>query len=171
MSAPVAELIKASDQQCVVTSLYRIWIAYAAGTLILGFTRQWIFAGLWIVFIPLAKWAQIRFFLKYARWTKYGAVTDEAPSSITRAPVGVTFFHALGCPFCPIMLRRLQALQEEMGFTLQSVDVTFNPQLLVAEGIRSVPVVEVGGKRLIGNATSEQLASLIALADASTAVS
>jgi hypothetical protein len=34
------------------------------------------------------------------------------------------------------------------------------PVILVAKGIRAVPVVEVGGRRLDGNATSEQLAGL-----------
>jgi len=170
MNAPSTELIRASDQQCMVTSLYRIWIAYAAGILILGYYRQWVFVGVWIVLIPIAKWAQIRFFPKYARWTKYGTVADRPPARITKTPLDVTFYHALGCPFCPIMLRRLQALQKEGGFSLQSVDVTLHPQRLAAAGIRSVPVVEVLGKRLIGNATSEQLAELISLASASRAV-
>ena len=170
MNAPGTELIRASNQQCIVRSLYRIWIAYAAGILILGYYRQWIFAWVWIVLVPIAKWAQIRLFPKYARWTNYGTVADQSPSTITKAPVDVMFYHALGCPFCPIMLRRLQALEKEMGFSLQSVDVTLNPQRLAAEGIRSVPVVEVRGKRLVGNATSEQLAELISLANASRAV-
>ena len=45
------------------------------------------------------------------------------------------------------------------GFSLQEVDVTLRPVILVAKGIRAVPVVEVGGRRLDGNATSEQLAA------------
>ena len=52
-----------------------------------------------------------------------------------------------------------------MGFTLEVVDLTLRPQLLAKRGIRSVPVVEVGGRRLVGNATSEQLAALIAGAE------
>jgi hypothetical protein len=32
----------------------------------------------------------------------------------------------------------------------------------MAKGIRSVPVVEVGDHRLVGNSTTEQLAALIA---------
>jgi hypothetical protein len=38
-----------------------------------------------------------------------------------------------------------------------------------SKGIRSVPVVEVGGSRLVGNATTEQLAEMIAGATASHA--
>jgi hypothetical protein len=45
---------------------------------------------------------------------------------------------------------------EKMSFNLQEVDVTLRPVFLVAKGIRAVPVVEVGGRRLDGNATSEQ---------------
>ena len=60
------------------------------------------------------------------------------------------------------MKRRLEALQREMDFTLTKIDLTFKPQVAASKGIRSVPVVEVGKERLIGNATTEQLAQLIA---------
>jgi hypothetical protein len=40
-----------------------------------------------------------------------------------------------------------------MSFSLQEVDVTLPPVILVAKGIRAVPVLEVGGRRLDGNAT------------------
>jgi hypothetical protein len=53
-----------------------------------------------------------------------------------------------------------------MGFTLQLIDVTLKPQTLMTKGIRSVPVVEVGEHRLVGNSTTEQLAALIALGQA-----
>ncbi len=46
------------------------------------------------------------------------------------------------------------------------IDVTLKPQTLMTKGIRSVPVVEVGEHRLVGNSTTEQLASLIALGQA-----
>jgi hypothetical protein len=50
---------------------------------------------------------------------------------------------------------------EKMSFSLQEVDVTLRPVILLAKGIRAVPVVEVGGRRLDGNAPIEQLADLI----------
>jgi hypothetical protein len=53
------------------------------------------------------------------------------------------------------------SVAEKMSFSLQEVDVTPRPVILVQKGIRAVPVVEVGGRRLDGNATSEQLADLI----------
>ena len=53
-----------------------------------------------------------------------------------------------------------------MGFTLTTFDVTLDPQTLMTKGIMSVPVVEVGDHRLVGNSTTEQLARLIALGQA-----
>ncbi len=58
------------------------------------------------------------------------------------------------------------AKQLTSGFTLNMIDVTLKLQTLMTKGIRSVPVVEVGEHRLVGNSTTEQLASLIALGQA-----
>jgi hypothetical protein len=51
--------------------------------------------------------------------------------------------------------------KKEMDFTLDKIDVTFKPQFLLNKGISSVPVVEVGKDRPVGNATAEPLAGLI----------
>ncbi|MCZ7568273.1 MAG: hypothetical protein M5U01_06775 [Ardenticatenaceae bacterium] len=48
-----------------------------------------------------------------------------------------------------------------MGFDVEEVDLTLKPDLLVAKGIRAVPVVAAGEQRLVGHATSEQRAALI----------
>ena len=48
-----------------------------------------------------------------------------------------------------------------MGFELTETDVTLRPDLLIAKGIRALPVVEVGDARWVGNATSQQLAAFI----------
>ena len=55
-----------------------------------------------------------------------------------------------------------------MGFKLETVHVTYRPELL-GKGIRAVPVVEVDGRRLVGNATTDQLAALIAGTEAEAA--
>ncbi|MFQ5690706.1 MAG: glutaredoxin family protein, partial [Gemmatimonadota bacterium] len=68
----------------------------------------------------------------------------------------------LGCPFCPLVEGRLRTLAEEMGFEFEHVDVTLRPELVRTKRIRSVPVVEVGDRRLVGNATSRELVDLIA---------
>ena len=75
----------------------------------------------------------------------------------------MNFYSFFSCPFCPIVLARLRALQEQMGFALKVIDVILKPQTLLAKGIKSVPVVEVGDHRLVGNSTTEQLAALIVL--------
>lgn len=163
MNTRMNQLIVASTQQCTVTGLYRIWLAFTVGLIFFAYSRNWIGLALWVVLVPLGKWAYIRFFPRISRLFGYGGVDDRAPTNIKAAPVSVNYYHAMGCPFCPIVLERLQALQKQMGFQLKTVDVTFNPQFLADQGIRSVPVVEVGGRRLIGNATSEQLVQLISV--------
>lgn len=49
-----------------------------------------------------------------------------------------------------------------MGFQLREIDVTFRPDVLVARGIKALPVIEIGDSRRVGNATSEKLAAFIA---------
>lgn len=152
----------ASNQQCTVTSLYRIWVGYALGLIVFVIVGNWIGLLIWVAVVPLAKWAQIAFYPRLSPLFGYGSVADEKAPALRPAPVVVTFYHALGCPFCPIVLERLKSLQNGLGFTLNSVDVTLRPQFLASRGIRSVPVAEVGSRLLVGNATSRQLAELVA---------
>jgi glutaredoxin len=151
-----------NEQKCTVTSLYRIWVGFAVGLVIFAYSRNWVALLLWLVLMPLGKLAYIRFYPYFSRQTD-----DRPPASVRKVPVEVTYYRALGCPFCPIVFERLQALQKQMEFKLRTVDVSFNPHFLAAKGIRSVPVVEVGSKRMVGNATSAQLAQLILREDAS----
>ena len=155
------------EQQCNVVGLALGWIGYVAGLAYFGYQRHWIVVLLWWVGVPSLRWTLFHFFPHISRFLGYGRIVDKfAPIPLPRAdraaPVVVNFYSFFSCPFCPIVLARLQALQEQMGFTLKTFDVTLNPKLLMAKGIRSVPVVEVGDHRLVGNATSEQLARLIA---------
>jgi predicted DsbA family dithiol-disulfide isomerase len=73
----------------------------------------------------------------------------------------VTLYKAVGCPFCPIVERRLDKLELGGGFTVRKVDVTVRPGTLSAKKITAVPVVVAGNERLTGNATSRQLAALV----------
>jgi glutaredoxin len=61
-------------------------------------------------------------------------------------PGKVTFYTALGCPFCPLMEQRLGSL----GVPVEKIDVTLRPGVLSSKGIRTVPVVEAGGRFLTG---------------------
>ena len=156
-------------QQCNVAGLALSWIGYAAGLGYFSYQRQWVGALLWMVGVPCLRWALFHFFPRISRFLGYGRIVDKfasipPPHANPRvAPVAVNFYSFFSCPFCPIVLARLQALQKQMGFTLKTFDLTLNPQMLLTKGIRSVPVVEVGDHRLVGNSTTEELAGLIAL--------
>jgi hypothetical protein len=153
-------------QECTVRSLYFsgivVVILYPAGLAFLAYEAKWPIFVLLLVFLPCFKWAYLRFFPSISEWRGYGSVDDRLPVSVEKARVEVTYYHLLGCPFCPIVAQRLNALQKRMNFLLKTIDLTLKPQLAASKGIRSVPVVEVGEDRLVGNATTEQLAQLIA---------
>jgi glutaredoxin len=152
-------------QQCTVRSLYfsgAVYVAgYVAGLVFFAYQRNWIEFSLWLLLFPVLKWGYLRFFPRFSKWRGYGRLDDELPPGVSKAPVEVIFYSLLGCPFCPIVERRLKILQKQMDFILQTVDLTLKPQVSDEKKIRSVPVVEVGNDRLVGNATTEQLAELI----------
>ncbi|MGB6941288.1 MAG: hypothetical protein WBE37_02675 [Bryobacteraceae bacterium] len=157
-------------QQCTVRSLYLSGLAgalgYLAGLVYFACVANWMAVLSWLVLIPILKWAYQRFFPQISKWRGYGPVGDKLPASVKRSSAEVTYYFLLGCPFCPIVEARLKILQKDMDFTLSKIDLTLKPQLAASKGIQSVPVVEVGQDRLIGNATTEQLAQLIGRAQA-----
>ena len=55
-------------------------------------------------------------------------------------------------------------LQRAYRFEVHEVDVTFRPDLIRAKGLRSVPVLEAGGRLLVGNVTSAQIADFLTAA-------
>lgn len=140
------------------------WVAYLAGLAYMGYERHWVGGLVWLIAVPCLRFALFRYFPSISRFLGYGRVDDKFPVLVNSARVAVTFYSFFSCPFCPIVLQRLEALQKEMGFTLEQIDVTLKPQVLMNKGVFSVPVVEVGEDRLVGNATTEQLARLIGLA-------
>jgi glutaredoxin len=137
-------------------------VLYFVGLAFFAYKTNWTALVLWLVFLPCLKWAYLRFFPRISKLKGYGSIEDRQPSSFEKSRADVTYYFLVGCPFCPIVKRRLEALQREMGFRLTAIDLTLSPQVAASKGIRSVPVVEVGKDRLIGNATTEQLAQLIA---------
>ncbi len=160
---PVAN--SSRKQECTVRSLYFTGavyvVGYVAGLIFFAYQRNWIELSMWLLLLPALKWAYLRFFPQLSKWRGYGRLDDALPVDLAKAPVAVTFYSLLGCPFCPIVEQRLKTLQKQMDFTLQTVDLTLKPQISEEKNIRSVPVVEVGNGRLVGNATTEQLAQLI----------
>ncbi len=163
---------KFKEQQCNVVGLALGWICYAVGMVYFIYRHQWGIALLWMAGVLGLRWALYHFFPRVSRFLGYGRIADKFSSIPSlhdnphAAPVAVNIYTFFSCPFCPIVLARLQALQKQMGFSLKEIDVTLKPQTLMAKGIRSVPVVEVGDHRLVGNSTTEQLASLISLGQA-----
>ena len=148
-------------QQCYLAMIYLNWIVLAGVLGFFIFKGFYVLALAWLALLPLAMWAYIRVFPSLSQFMGYGRVDDQPAQRLGRVPAKVTLYTALGCPFCPVVKRRLMALREQMEFSLEEVDVTLDPGLLIAKGIRAVPVVEAGDRRLAGNATSEQLAELI----------
>jgi glutaredoxin len=157
-------------QQCALTSLYSgalvFAVLYASGLAFYAYRSNWPAFLLWLALLPGARWVGLRVSPLTSKWRGQGSVDDRLPSRVGRAHVEVALYSHNGCPFCPIVQRRLEALQREMDFTLTKIDLSFKPQVAASKGIRSVPTVEVGNERLLGNATTEQLAQLIAGAQA-----
>jgi glutaredoxin len=148
-------------QQCPLAFVVLAWVMYIGGAVVSMVSRQWIIAGTWIVLAPVTMWVYVKWFPAISPLMGYGNV-DDVPAVPARSTATVTLYTALGCPFCPIVTRRLHKLQSNMGFALREVDVTARPDILTRKGVWSVPVIEVGDRRIVGHATSEQLAAFIA---------
>lgn len=149
-------------QECPLAFVVLAWTMYILGIPALFALGQVGMMLGWIVLAPAAMWAYVRWFPSISRYMGYGRVDDRPATLAARSSVEVTVYTALGCPFCPIVKRRLTALEPKLGFHLREVDVTARPGILISKGIWSVPVVEVGDRRIVGHATSEQLVDLIA---------
>ena len=59
----------------------------------------------------------------------------------------VVLYHAAGCHLCDTARRVLLGLREELGFTLEEVDITGDAEL-EARHREWLPVVEIGGERV-----------------------
>jgi glutaredoxin len=148
-------------QQCHIVFVYGSWLVLVCGLLFYLIQGNILQAVLWVCFIALFLWLYVRFFPSLSRYMGYGSVADQPAKDIRPSSAKVFLYTGLGCPFCPLVKRRLNELQSTMGFELNEMDITLKPDILIAKGIRALPVVEVGGARWVGNATSQQLASFI----------
>jgi glutaredoxin len=141
--------------------LYLTWGMYAVGLIYFALQGEWLLALGWLVALPLGLWIYMRVFPKISQYLGYGRVDDVAAEAVERSPAHVTMYGSFGCPFCPIVERRLKDLQKQMGFDLEYIDVTARPDILRSKGIKAVPVVEVDDRRLVGHATTQKLAELV----------
>jgi glutaredoxin len=149
-------------QQCNIAFIYGSWFILLCGLVFYLIQGNVLQAVLWVFFIALFLWLYVRYFPSISRFMGYGSVADQQATNVQPSHVKVIFHTGLGCPFCPLVKRRLHELQSRMGFELSEIDITLKPDVLIAKGIRALPVVEVAEARWVGNATSEQLATFIA---------
>ena len=149
-------------QQCHISFVYGSWLIVVCGIIFYLIRGNYVQAALWLLFIPLFLWLYVRYFPSISRYMGYGSVEDRPATVVAPVAGNVTLYTGLGCPFCPIVKRRLTDLQSKMSFELREVDVSFYPELLISKGIRTLPVIEIGAARWVGNGTSLQLAQFIA---------
>ncbi|HUI66150.1 MAG TPA: glutaredoxin family protein [Bacteroidota bacterium] len=153
-------------QQCHISFVYGSWAIFLLGIIWFIVRGDIVRAGVWAFFIALFLWLYVRYFPSLSRLLGYGSVADRPASEIKPIRTKVTLYTGAGCPFCPLVRRRLEDLRTTMGFELEQKDVTLKPDLVLARGIRALPVVEIGESRWIGNGTSDELARFIAMSAA-----
>ena len=149
-------------QQCHISMIYLSWAVYLGGLAALAWHSYWAFGAIWLVAVPAVQWLYIRKFPSLSTAMGYGRIADQPAALVASAPMKVTLYTALGCPFCPLIEQRLDSLQKAMNFSLEKIDVTLRPDLLASKGIRSIPVVEIQGRYLAGLASTRDLAAAIA---------
>src|SRR5437763_12601005 len=102
------------QQQCAVPGLVVSWFIYFAGLIFFFIARRnWVGGLAWLILLPCLRWALYRYFPSFSRFLGYGRVDDQLPLRFVRAPVAVRFYSFFSCPFCPIVLQRLEALQKK----------------------------------------------------------
>jgi glutaredoxin len=152
------------EQRCHLAAVWLTWLGLPLLAVVVGVRIGWAAAGAVLLTGILGQVLYVRWFPHISRWLGYGSVSDIAAGPAREAEPRlprVKLYTANVCPFCPIVKRRLADLRRQMGFEVDEIDVTFRPDLVRAKGLRSVPVVEAGGRLLVGNATSAQLADFL----------
>jgi glutaredoxin len=149
-------------QQCYLASIYGSWLFVIAIFVFYVSRGHYLEAIILPFFVAYFLWLYVKYFPKLSQLMGYGSVNDQAAEDVQRSAVTVYFYSGVGCPFCPLVKKRLVELQRRIGFALVEQDVTLKPDVLIAKGIRALPVIEIGNARWVGNATSQQLAQFIA---------
>ena len=149
-------------QECPLAFVWLTWLGLPGLALIIGFSQGWHGAVFVLLVGIIAQIVYVRWFPRIARWIGYGSVADvPAELGVVTTVPRVTLYTANVCPFCPIVSRRLYELKRQIPFELEEVDVTFQPKIVRQKGLRSVPVIEAGGRFIVGNATSAQVAAFL----------
>jgi hypothetical protein len=111
-------------QQCHITFIYLSWIIYLGGVVLLIMHGSFVLAIAWFVAVPLVQWAYIHSFPKLSPYMGYGAIADKPATIVEKTNTKVTLYTGLGCPFCPVVNKRLTSLKDRMGFQVEEIDVT-----------------------------------------------
>jgi glutaredoxin len=141
--------------------VYGSWIVLLIGLAFYLFRGSVVQAVVWVFFVGLFLWLYVQYFPSLAKFMGYGSVADKPANNPKSSKASVVLYTGLGCPFCPIVKKRLTDLQAKMGFELSEIDVTLKPDLLIKKGIRALPVIEVADALRVGNGTSEEIAEFI----------
>lgn len=151
------------EQRCHLSAVWLTWVGVVAIASAIGWRSGWIVGLPALVIIVIGQRLFIPAFPRFAGWMGYGSVEDvPSPHPLPAGAIPrVTLYTASVCPFCPIVRKRLLDLQRRLPFELEERDVTFQPGVIRSKGFRSVPVLEVGERRLVGNATSAQICALL----------
>lgn len=153
-------------QRCHLGMVWLTWMGLPLLAAVVGL-RAGLVPALIVLAVGIAgQMLYVRWFPRLSRSMGYGSVADTPAdaTSLSTPPPRVTLYSASVCPFCPIVRRRLTELQQRAPFEIDEVDVTFRPEIIRAKGLRSVPVLEANGRRLVGNATSAAIADFLGAA-------
>jgi glutaredoxin len=148
-------------QQCHISFVYGSWIVLLIGLAFYLFRGSVVQAVVWVFFVGLFLWLYVKYFPSLAKFMGYGSVADKPAGNVQSSKASVILYTGVGCPFCPIVKKRLTELQTRMGFEFSEIDVTLKPDLLIKKGIRALPVIEVADALRVGNGTSEEIAEFI----------
>ena len=148
-------------QQCHISFVYASWIILVVGAGLTLYKGGIVQAVSWVFFVGLFLWLYVKYFPSLAKFMGYGSVADVPANNVQSSKASVILYTGVGCPFCPIVEKRLTELQKKMGFELTEVDVTLKPDVLIKKGIRALPVIEVAEALRVGNGTSEEIADFI----------
>jgi glutaredoxin len=151
------------EQRCHLSAVWLTWFGLPLLAVVVALRVGLLAAAAVLALGIVGQILYLRWFPYISRWVGYGSVTDTpaAPAPLTDTLQSVTLYTANVCPFCPIIKRRLAELQRQHRFEVDEVDVTFRPEIIRAKGLRSVPVLEAGGRLLVGNATSAQIVEFL----------
>ena len=156
--------MKQTEQVCPLINIWLTWLGIPALAILMGILQSWL-AGVFVLIAGvIAQVIYLRIFPRISHLLGYGSVENKTSNVLPRslAKSRVILYTANVCPFCPIVRKRLAELQRELHFELEEIDITFRQDIIRGKGLRSVPVIEAGGRFRVGNATTDQLVEFLA---------